>query len=341
MQNETNRKVVFDGTYTARKGDVNINKVYIDAPTNSPKTNSGENKITFYVTVDGEEVATVDAFGSGNEESFSDIKVKAGESVKVKVEAEIEAYGDVTSSDEVYTIVILGSDVNGNENTGRGSDNTASIRIKSKGSVTIPATSTAKNALLKAQNTTIAEFTIKPSNNNDGITLDDLVLSGNIGGTGFVASDLRVKVDGVEQDDGVVYGTTGLKYSVNEEIPSAGLKVEVILKGEKAGKAVLNVAEVNGKSFTNTYSKYLVESLVTFTKQDEGTTSTEYTVAVEHFDDAFSVKDFTIYSGDCSNANTGNWTVLKTIGDIADGDTFTVMRGDKAVEICGVTYTVD
>jgi hypothetical protein len=103
----------------------------------------------------------------------------------------------------------------------------------------------------------------------------------------------------------------------------------------------LKVAEVNGKSFTNTYSKYLVDSLVTFTKQDEGSTSTEYTVAVENFDDAFSVKDFTIYSGCDNTGTTGAWSVLKTIGDIADGDTFTVMRGDKAVEICGVSYTVD
>jgi hypothetical protein len=119
MQNETNRKVVFDGTYTARKGDVSLNKVYIDAPTNSPKTNSGNNKITFYVSVDGEEVATVDAWGEKNEESFNDIKVKAGESVKVKVEAEIEAYGALTTSDEAYTIVLRGSDTNGNENTGK------------------------------------------------------------------------------------------------------------------------------------------------------------------------------------------------------------------------------
>jgi hypothetical protein len=119
MQNETNRKVVFDGTYTARKGDVSLNKVYIEAPTNNPITNSGSNKITFYVSVDGEEVATVDAWGEKNEESFNDIKVKAGESVKVKVEAEIEAYGKLTTSDEAYTIVLRGSDANGNENTGK------------------------------------------------------------------------------------------------------------------------------------------------------------------------------------------------------------------------------
>jgi hypothetical protein len=50
--------------------------------------------------VDGEEVADTDVINTGSDldkvsmESFSDIRVKAGESVKVKVEAEVEAYGN-------------------------------------------------------------------------------------------------------------------------------------------------------------------------------------------------------------------------------------------------------
>jgi hypothetical protein len=41
---------------------------------------------TFYLYIDGEEVATLDA---GKTETFSDIEIDANESVKVKVEAEI------------------------------------------------------------------------------------------------------------------------------------------------------------------------------------------------------------------------------------------------------------
>jgi hypothetical protein len=37
------------------------------------------------------------------------------------------------------------------------------MKVKAKGSVTIPSTSEAKTALLKAQNTSIAKFTVKPS----------------------------------------------------------------------------------------------------------------------------------------------------------------------------------
>jgi hypothetical protein len=127
-------------------------------------------------------------------------------------------------------------------------------------------------------------------------------------------------------------------YAINEQIPSEGLVVEVFLKKEQAGKVELNVAEVNGKGFTNSYSKYLVDSLVTFTKQDEGTTSTEYTVAIENADDAFSITSFKLYSG--CDANGSGTDLLKNVGAISDGDTFTVMRGDKAVEICAVEYTI-
>jgi hypothetical protein len=75
------------------------------------------------------------------------------------------------------------------------------METKAKGSVTIPSTSDSKTALLKAQNTTIAKFTIKPSNSNEGITLENMVLSGNVNGSGLTSDDIRVKVAGIEQDD--------------------------------------------------------------------------------------------------------------------------------------------
>jgi hypothetical protein len=59
--NDTSRKVVFDGTYTAKKWDVNLNSFYIDW---TKPANNGENVVTFYVFVDGEEVGDTDALGS-------------------------------------------------------------------------------------------------------------------------------------------------------------------------------------------------------------------------------------------------------------------------------------
>ena len=43
--------------------------------------------------IDDEEVADTSALGSGNEEAFSNVRVNADETVKIKVEAEVEAYG--------------------------------------------------------------------------------------------------------------------------------------------------------------------------------------------------------------------------------------------------------
>jgi hypothetical protein len=121
------------------------------------------------------------------------------------------------------------------------------MEVKAKGSVTIPSNSEAKTALLKGQNITIAKFTVKPSNGNEGITLEELVLSGTIdtgaGAAPIDMSKLRVKVAGVELDDpetatGEVaaagISTGDYVYSANEEIPSEGVIVEVILKDDLA-----------------------------------------------------------------------------------------------------------
>jgi hypothetical protein len=62
------------------------------------------------------------------------------------------------------------------------------------------------------------------------------------------------------------------------------------------GKVTVDVVSVNGKLMGNTYSRFFAESLVSFTKQDEGTSSTTYTLAVDHYDDAYSVSGFKLYA---------------------------------------------
>ena len=331
LKDETSRKTVFEGTYTAKKGAIDLNKFTVTANSN-PLV--GKNKVTFYLSVDGEEVADTDTLNS--EESFSDVRVNAGESVKVKVEAEVEAYDDaVPSSVASYQIELKGTDMNGNEDTGRGSERLMNIKIKAKGSVTIPSTTEAKTALLKAANTTVAKFTIKPSNGNEGIMLEDFVLEATNWGTPIPSTDLRVKVGGTEQDD------DSLTYSVNEELPTEWLVVEVILKKETAGKIKITVKKVNDKDFNSVYEKYLVESLVTFVKQNEWSSSTEYTLNVEHSDDAYAVKNFKVFAYSGSTCKNGvNEEIKKITTSLADDESFTIMRWDKAQEICEVSYEV-
>ena len=130
LTSETSKKVVFDGTYTAKKGDVYLNTVSINT---GNVAFTGD--VTFYVYIDGEEVATLDA---GEEDTFSDILVKAGESVKVKVEAEV--YTDVeNSTPHTYELTLKGDDENGNTDSGKASENTVAIKAVKSGTVNVTA----------------------------------------------------------------------------------------------------------------------------------------------------------------------------------------------------------
>jgi hypothetical protein len=55
--------------------------------------------------IDGEEVADTDNT-AGQEEAFSDVRVKADATVKVKVEAEVEAYG-TTGALDTYRLHLM------------------------------------------------------------------------------------------------------------------------------------------------------------------------------------------------------------------------------------------
>jgi hypothetical protein len=105
IKEESARKVVFEGTYTAKKGDIYLNKFAIATAGNTDLFDSNEGSYnyvrTFYVYVDGEEVGDTEDVLTGGQvatitdntssENFTNVLVKKGESVSVKVEAEIDA----------------------------------------------------------------------------------------------------------------------------------------------------------------------------------------------------------------------------------------------------------
>ena len=323
IKDETNRKVVFDGTYKAKKGDVDLNKFYVTVDgTTGATTLDSKNKVTFYLFIDGEEVADTDNI-AGQEESFSDVRVKADATVKVKVEAEVEAYGQ-TGDLATYRLHLEWTDMNGNENTGKGDDAMVAMSIKVSGSTKID--SSAKDTvLLKANNQTLAKFVVKPSNSNDdGITLDTLEFSAGTLNTG----DIRVKIDGSEYD---ADGNT-LKYSPNEKIPTEWLTVEIVLKKETAGMFTVNNIQVNGwTASTKTFSKYFVPALVTVSAQENKGDYTKFTVEVDEADDDITVSALKFYVNSwstCSSnaagtglAAAGNCKeVAKITTSVEDGD---------------------
>jgi hypothetical protein len=68
------------------------------------------------------------------------------------------------------------------------------ISVVAKGSVTIPTATSSKNTvLLKAKNQSLAKFVVKPSNGNEGLTLENLVLYVDNGGL-VDPEDYKVKV---------------------------------------------------------------------------------------------------------------------------------------------------
>jgi hypothetical protein len=110
------------------------------------------------------------------EETFSDIEIDAEESVKVRVEAEINT--DNTSSTILnYSLTLKGDDENGNTNAGNATKRLVDIKVVEKGTFSITAANSKNTVLLKSRGTSIAQFTIKPSNNNEGMSLEDIVLS--------------------------------------------------------------------------------------------------------------------------------------------------------------------
>ena len=315
--NSTTRKVVFDGTYTAKKGDVTLNSFYIDG---SVPANNGSNVVTFYVSVDGEEVGDTTQLGSGNKENFSDVKVEAGKSVKVKVEAEVEAYVSGVNYDG-YTLVLAGEDKNGND-AGEASDTLVKFKTKESGSVKVEAGTAKNTVLLKARNQNIAEFTVKPSNSADDVEI-------SFSGDAVTADQIRVKVDGTEYD-----ATSGLVYEPSENIPTAGLKVQVILKEDLTGDVVMNLVSINGKSQTRTFSKRFEEAIVYVTSQDNSAgDETKYVLGVETADSDITVSNVKFYASGA--------VVASRSSDVTDGDdNLRAAWGDAAKYIDKIEYDV-
>jgi hypothetical protein len=66
--------------------------------------------------------------------------------------------------------------MNGNEDTGRGSDALVGIKIKGKGGVTVEKTKSNNTIILKKANSELASFNISPSNGNEDVLIEDIAL---------------------------------------------------------------------------------------------------------------------------------------------------------------------
>jgi len=328
VASETSRKTVFEGTYTAKKGDV-----YLDTAEIIPAVaySQADWDLTFYIYVDGNEVANIDAYSTSLEEEFSSVLVRNGKSVSVKVEA--EAYPETDGTTYDFDLKLSGKDANDNP-AWAASASLVTIEYVDAWSVTISAATTRDTVLLKAKNTTLAEFTVKPSNDQEWLYLDKLNL--DITAASATIGDLRLKVNWVEFDPEAPTATTS-DYIINEEIPASGLNVQVVLKSEEDGDVVLDVT-ANGTA-TKTFTKSYAKALVYIASQTDEGDYTHYTLWVEKYNPDYVVDSLILYT----TANY-SWTPLTIDGlwtELSDGDEFTIDNTTTTQTIRGIWYDVD
>ena len=343
MNKATRTETVFEGTYTAKKGDIDLNEFSLS----STAACVAGNNITFYLYVDDMETAVVDADAKWTPcvatDTFNAIKVKAGESVKIKVEAEVEAENTTTPVTlGKYELKIWGEDENGNTPSGEGKAKTVNMKVVDKGSVKVSDSSdkVKQTILRKANDAVLARFIIKPADGASSVDLETIgfKLAGLTPGAGETLADLiTVKVAEIEEDDVDVTGAPTLVYSMNKEVPSEWVEVLVTIDDETyqtLTPVTLDSLVVNGKSQAKTFTKQYVPAAVEITSQSVSNGSTVFKLSVDADSDT-DVALFTIsaIADDSSCAAFTPKTIDKVVFD--NGDTISVSN----IKDC--TYTLN
>ena len=298
LTEETDTKVVFDGTYTAKKANVTLNKFYMSGATSVANTT-----IAYHLYVDGEEVAYTESYGSNNEEIFDDVEVKAGESVKVRVEAEVEASANAGKVENVY--VVLGGVDAQDQPVKDAKARVMVMNIKEAGSAKIEAAAAKNTVLRAANNSLLAEFVVKPANDDEGLKLNDITFTLTRSGTGVTATyadKIEVLFDGAEEE-----ATSGLTYEPLINLPKNGVKVQINLIDKDSWEYVLTVKELNGKKQTRTFAKRFEEALVYITKQESKWDETVFTLGVDADSDTV-VSNVVLYAGTTTGGVNGEFS---------------------------------
>ena len=318
LNEETNTKVVFDGTYTAKKALVDLNKFYISWA----NALSGVD-VTYYLYVDGEEVAYTDSYNSWAEEIFDDVRVKAGESVKIRLEAEVEAYGSTGSIENLY-LVLGGTDEFGKD-VQYAKARVMTIKVKESGSAKIEASASRNTVLRAASNATLAQFTVK--SDEEGVKLDELkiTVAAGTGATLPGEEEIELLFDGSEEDctyAGGVFTCTDLAL----DLPS---KVEVNLTAKKTWAFDVTVNSLNNKAQTRKFSKSFEEALVYIEKQENRGDETVFTLWIDADSDVEVSNVVLIASGT---------TVASYTTEFWDGEELRAINGSTAQYIDTITY---
>ena len=321
---ETNSDVVFEGTYTAKKSLINLNKFYMSGAANPAKV-----KITYYLYLDGSDdyVASVDTYGSGAEEMFDDVEVKAGASVDVKVVAEVEAYGNTWTISWVQ-VVLWGTDEFGKDVEYK-AGKLVDMKIVENGSVTIDAGASKNTVLKTSNNEVLGEFTVKGSNKAT-TELDSLEFTiTKVTWETFEKEDIEISSVDIED---CTYSAG--KVTCTDMRVSLPETVTISFNTKKAGEYTLTIDSINGKKQSKKFSKRFEKALVYVKNQEKKGDETVFTLGVDSTDSNLEVSNVHVYV---------NWTVVSgthaSIADtFADGAELRFANGTALQYIDGISY---
>ena len=177
LDTTTTNVTVFEGTYTAKKQDLTITDVNY-----YPQTAllDADDSVTLKLYINDKLVSSTDIdkddpINTAVNDQTTRVSVEAGESVNVKVVADVYAAKANTVS---YKVEIVWEDSDGNE-AGKASDYTVDMKFVTQGSADVEAlqnsTYKQKDVLLRASNIPLAAFRVNASNGN--VDLDEMLLT--------------------------------------------------------------------------------------------------------------------------------------------------------------------
>ena len=333
---------IFEGTYTAKKGDVDLKTFIISKTLTAAEWGALDNqdRITFYLSIDGKEVSSLkvtkaDFVSSGSnyilseDKDFSPISVKNEEKVSVKLEAQVYATKAWFSSN--FNLALEWEDKDGAK-AGTADRNTVKIKFVEKGSVTVADdVETIKNTvLLSDSDLVLAKFIIKPSKGNNSVKFEGLKMTVPVTAA---ADDFDVKIGTNNVDVDSFTSNTLTIEDENIEVPSEWLKVEVRYKNElAAGEYNISLTEVNGKTQSSqTFNKKVVNALISVWKQEVKTDVTKYTFDVDKSDDRYSIANLKFTYDDSTSKMVIN-------GNISDGATAEEGNGANVKYVTQIDY---
>ncbi len=323
LNDDTTEGEVLKGTYTAKKALINLNKFYMSGAANPDKV-----KVTYYLYINDDEVASVDAYGSGAEEMFDDVEVKAGESVNVRVVAEVEAYG--------YTGTLTGIQavLGGTDEFGKDVEYKAAklveMKILDNGSVKIEAGASRNTVLKTSTNEELATFTVK-SDSSTSTELNEVIftITGGTGADAFTRDDVDASFDLDDCD------FSAGQFTCNDLKLKLPQTITVSFNDKKQWEYTLTINSLNGKAQTRKFSKRFEKALVWIKDMtDLWWWVTKFVLGVSTSESDIVVSNLKLYTKD---GQAYTWTV-----EITDGDEINVEKvntSDNAEMITKIEYT--